>query len=81
MLGPLHFTIFMNVLVYSDVYLFADVTKVFNTLSQEIMENNYKVTQINHRNGYQNLPVKHMHMGKPEPDSDSKFTLKSKIIQ
>lgn len=91
MLGPLLFVIFINDLpnlVDSDVYLFADDTKIFNTISQkedktQLQSDLNKLSQWSDTWLLKFHPdkCKHMHIGKPGPEPDSKYTLKSTILQ
>jgi hypothetical protein len=90
-LGPLLFVIFINDLpnlVDSDVYLFADDTKIFNIISD--VKDTYQLqADLNKLSNWSDTwllkfhpdKCKHMHIGKPGPKPDQTYTLKSKTLQ
>lgn len=90
-LGPLLFVIFINDLpnlVDSDVYLFADDTKIFNIITDK-QDNEQLQTDLNKLSDWSDTwllkfhpdKCKHMHIGKPGPDPDLRYTLKSKQLE
>ena len=90
-LGPLLFVIFINDLpnlVDSDVYLFADDTKIFNIISkqqdiEQLQSDLYKLSDWSDTWLLKFHPdkCKHMHIGKPGPDPDNQYKLKTTTQQ
>ena len=90
-LGPLLFVIFINdlpTMVDSDVYLFADDTKIFSIISKpedkQQLQNDLDVLSKWSDTWLLRFhpdKCKHMHIGKPGPDPDRLYSVKSTTLQ